>query len=163
MIAMDSAELFTQAGMERSLTAFCQHLDEDFPGTINAGLRYELVSCDYAGKSVNLRWRFVATENNGAEFGGSLDEIFVGDVKDMPSLAVSEIQKNDVTVYPNPTTDYLYWNGEPATVKVYDLTGKCVKFVADADCVSLADLTAGTYIVTVATDNSVSTVRVIKQ
>lgn len=126
--------------------------------------RHKCISLtDYAGKSVNLRWRFVATENNGAEFGGSLDEIFVGDIKDMPSLAVSEIQKNGVTVYPNPTTDYLYWNGEPATVKVYDLTGKCVKSVADADSVSLADLTAGTYIVTVATDNEVSTVRVIKQ
>ena len=83
-------------------------------------------------------------------------------VKSIPSLP----EANDSCRFmpnPNPTTDYLYWNGEPATVKVYDLTGKCVKSVADAASVSLADLTAGTYIVTVATDNEVSTVRVIKQ
>ena len=69
---MDSAELFTQAGMERSLTAFCQHLDEDFPGTINAGLRYELVSCDYAGKSAVFAFDTAAWMSNpgGVAHGG---------------------------------------------------------------------------------------------
>lgn len=125
--------------------------------------RHKYVSlADYAGKSVNLRWRFVATENSGASFGGSLDEVFVGDKKDMPTSTVETITQTELSIYPNPTTDYLYWNGENATVKVYDLAGKCVKTVIDTDSVSLADLTAGTYIVTVATSDSVSTVRVIK-
>ena len=125
--------------------------------------RHKYVQLDaYAGKSVNMRWRFVATENSGSSFGGSLDEVFIGDIKDMPTLAVTNVKKADVAVYPNPTTDYLYWSVGKADVKVYNLAGNCVKVATDADCISLADLTAGTYIVTVATDDSVSTVRVVK-
>lgn len=69
---MDSAELYTQTGMEASLNAFCRHLDDDFPGTINAGLRYELVSCDYAAKTAVFSFGTAAWMSNpgGVAHGG---------------------------------------------------------------------------------------------
>ena len=74
-----------------------------------------------------------ATENAGVSSGGaSLDEIFVGDIKDMPTLAVSEIKKENLTVYPNPTSDYVYWAGGKADVKVYDLAGNCIKDLTES-------------------------------
>ena len=127
--------------------------------------RHKYVSlADYAGKSVNMRWRFVATENAGVSSGGaSLDEIFVGDIKDMPTLAVSEIKKENLTVYPNPTSDYVYWAGGKADVKVYDLAGNCIKDLTEVESVSLEGLSSGMYIVSVSCGDSVSTARVMKR
>ena len=127
--------------------------------------RHKYVSlADYAGKSVNMRWRFVATENAGVSSGGaSLDEIFVGDIKDMPTLAVSEIKKENLTVYPNPTSDYVYWAGGKADVKVYDLAGNCIKDLTEVESVSLEGLASGMYIVSVSCGDSVSTARVMKR
>ena len=127
--------------------------------------RHKYVSlADYAGKSVNMRWRFVATENAGVSSGGaSLDEIFVGDIKDMPTLAVSEIKKENLAVYPNPTSDYVYWAGGKADVKVYDLAGNCIKDLTGVESVSLEGLASGMYIVSVSCGDSVSTARVMKR
>lgn len=127
--------------------------------------RHKYVSlADYAGKNVNMRWRFVATENAGVSSGGaSLDEIFVGDIKDMPTLAVSEIKKENLTVYPNPTSDYVYWAGGKADVKVYDLAGNCIKDLTEVESVSLEGLASGMYIVSVSCGDSVSTARVMKR
>lgn len=127
--------------------------------------RHKYVSlADYAGKSVNMRWRFVATENAGVSSGGaSLDEIFVGDIKDMPTLAVSEIKKENLTVYPNPTSDYIYWAGGKADVKVYDLAGNCIRDLTEVESVSLEGLASGMYIVSVSCGDSVSTARVMKR
>ena len=100
-----------------------------------------------------MRWRFVATEN----------EIFVGDIKDMPTLAVSEIKKENLTVYPNPTSDYVYWAGGKADVKVYDLAGNCIKDLTEVESVSLEGLASGMYIVSVSCGDSVSTSRVMKR
>lgn len=117
---------------------------------------------DYAGKNVNMRWRFVATDNMGASSGGSLDEIYIGDINGMPSLSVDNVEQASLTVYPNPTTDYLYWDGSAARVKVYDLAGNCVMDQADVESVSLRHLAAGVYIVTVTRDNEVATARIVK-
>ena len=126
--------------------------------------RHKYVSlAPYAGKSVNLRWRFVATENSGSSTGGSLDEIFVGDIADMPALAVDELSQPRLTVYPNPTTDYLYWDGGAAHVRVYDLAGNCVREATDVESIAMHDLAAGVYIVSVTQGNTVVTTRVMKR
>ena len=117
----------------------------------------------YAGKSVNLRWRFVATKNAGSSTGGSLDEIYVGDIAEMPTLAVEEVALSGLSVYPNPTTDNLYWTGGTANVRVYDLAGNCVKEAADVESISMRDLSTGIYLVTVVQGDTVVTTRVMKR
>ena len=67
----------------------------------------------------------------------------------MPTLAVSEIKKENLTVYPNPTSDYVYWAGGKADVKVYDLAGNCIKDLTEVESVSLEGLASGMYIVSV--------------
>lgn len=126
--------------------------------------RHKYVSlAPYAGKSVNLRWRFVATENAGSSAGGSLDEIYVGDLAGMPTLAVDELSQPRLAIYPNPTTDYLYWSGGVAHVRVYDLTGNCVREAADVESLSMHDLAAGIYLVTLTQGDTVVTTRVMKR
>jgi len=58
----------------------------------------------------------------------------------MPTLAISEIKKENLTVYPNPTSDYVYWAGGKADVKVYDLAGNCIKDLTEVESVSLEGL-----------------------
>ncbi|HIZ26358.1 choice-of-anchor J domain-containing protein [Barnesiella sp. An55] len=126
--------------------------------------RHKYVSlAAYAGKSVNLRWRFVATKNAGSSTGGSLDEIYVGDIAEMPTLAVEEVALSGLSVYPNPTTDNLYWTGGTANVRVYDLAGNCVKEAADVESISMRDLSTGIYLVTVVQGDTVVTTRVMKR
>ena len=81
----------------------------------------------------------------------------------MPTLAVSEIKKENLTVYPNPTSDCVYWAGGKADVKVYDLAGNCIKDLTEVESVSLEGLASGMYIVSVSCGDSVSTARVMKR
>ena len=67
-----------------------------------------------------------------------------------------------LTVDPNRTTGYLRWSGGIARVAVYDLVGNCVMARAGVTSVSLHHLPAGVYLVTVARDHAVVTVRVVK-
>lgn len=125
--------------------------------------RHKYVLLDnYAGKRVNMRWRFIASENTRVPGGASLDEIYIGDIEEMPALSVGHEKMFHLTVYPNPTTGYLRWSGGIARVTVYDLVGNCVMSRAGVTSVSLHHLPAGVYLVTVARDHAVVTVRVVK-
>lgn len=99
----------------------------------------------------------------GASFGQIEDyTISVG------ALAVSNVNKSQVKVYPNPVVDVL--NIEAASkvsnVQVYDLSGKAVssfEMSAVKNQVNLSKLAPGVYLVNIQTENGTQSVKIVKK
>ncbi|GGG62288.1 pectate lyase family protein [Epilithonimonas arachidiradicis] len=84
------------------------------------------------------------------------------------TMATSDINKAQVTLYPNPVSDYLHINtaGQKVlSVKVYNFAGALVKNLADAkaDSVDLRNLATGNYIISITTDKGTITKKIIKK
>jgi pectate lyase len=89
-------------------------------------------------------------------------------IKSTYALATSDINKAQVSLYPNPVSDYLYINtaGQKVlNVKVYNFAGALVKNLADAkaDSVDLRNLATGNYIISITTDKGTITKKIIKK
>lgn len=99
----------------------------------------------------------------GASFGQAEDySISVG------GLAVSDVKRSEVKVYPNPVVDIV--NIEAAdkvkSVQVYDLTGKVVAsqtLNAVKNQVNLSKLTPGVYVVNIQTEKGTQSVKIVKK
>lgn len=73
-------------------------------------------------------------------------------------------QKEPLRLYPNPATDVVYINSdEVSSVSVYTLSGILVKQVMDTNVMNVNDLTAGTYLVRVATPKSIQTIKLVRE
>lgn len=89
-------------------------------------------------------------------------------IKTTYALAANDINKAQITLYPNPVSDYLQINtaGEKVqSIKVYNFAGALVRNITDAkaDSVDLRDLTTGNYIISITTDKGVITKKIIKK
>ena len=75
-----------------------------------------------------------------------------------PALAVSNVNKAKVSIYPNPTTDYLNVSSASkiSSVEVYDISGKRVKAELVDNKVDVQNLAKGSYVIKI-TDGSGST------
>ena len=85
-----------------------------------------------------------------------------------PTMATNDSDKAQISVYPNPVSDYLKINtaGQKIlSVKVYSFAGNVVKNIADVkgDSVDLRNLNTGSYIVTITTDKGTVTKKIIKK
>jgi len=83
-------------------------------------------------------------------------------------LATSDINKVQVTLYPNPVSDYLHITtaGQKVlSVKVYNFAGSLVKNNAsvNGDSVDLRTLNTGNYIISITTDKGTITKKIIKK
>ena len=83
-------------------------------------------------------------------------------------MATSDINKPQVSVYPNPVSDVLRINtaGQKIlSVKVYSFAGNVVKNITEVkgDSVDLRNLNTGNYIVTITTDKGTVTKKIIKK
>lgn len=81
-------------------------------------------------------------------------------------LAVSESVKNNLSVYPNPFTEALYFPDIKGIEKVviYDLSGRQIKNLKPAHAMNLGDLNPGYYILfVIAEDKKSETFKIIKK
>lgn len=110
----------------------------------------------YAGKDVYIAIQCVSDD----QFALLVDDFkVVGNV-----LAVSDVNKNSLSVYPNPTTDYLTFSQKVNTVQVYDLSGKLVASPAVVDSkIDVKGLQNGTYVVKVNTEAGSTSHKFIKK
>ena len=114
----------------------------------------------YKGQTIYLAW--VNDYTNGNLL--SIDDI---DITTTPLMAVNDVNKNNLTVYPNPTADYFSINNvkDVVSVKIYDLSGKVVKSQLESvnDKFDISSLEKGIYTVSIKTKSGVVTKKIIKK
>ncbi|MDV6168447.1 T9SS type A sorting domain-containing protein [Flavobacterium sp. DG1-102-2] len=84
------------------------------------------------------------------------------------SLGTEDFDAAKASVYPNPTSDILYFQTNDGTIInkiiVFDISGRIVKEYGNiSDSFSISDLQAGAYIVKLASEKEIFTQRVIKK
>lgn len=79
-------------------------------------------------------------------------------------LGVDDIQKENIKVYPNPTTDIVSVQGVPNvnSIRVFNLQGKLLK-ETNASEINIEQFQSGTYLINFYTDKTVYSRKVIKK
>jgi hypothetical protein len=112
----------------------------------------------YAGKDVYIAIQCVSDD----QFALLVDDFKVT----ATTLAVSDVSKNSVSIYPNPATEVLNLNVDSKinSADIYDLAGKLVKSASVADNkVNVKDLQNGTYVLKVNTEAGSTSHKFIKK
>jgi len=102
-----------------------------------------------ANNNANLKFKILFTggQNIGTSGNDRIDNITVeGD----NTTGISENYINNITMYPNPCNTGVINFGESVNAEVYNLVGKQVKAVVNANLLSTVDLAKGVYIVRIA-------------
>ncbi|MDR6404362.1 MULTISPECIES: T9SS-dependent choice-of-anchor J family protein [Chryseobacterium] len=113
----------------------------------------------FAGQDIRLLFRHYNT---------SARSLIIDDVKvtQMSTLATSEVSaKNQVSVYPNPATDYLMIKSEGKinSIETFDMMGRRMDTMLDGNKVNVKNLTPGAYIITVDTKGNKFSQKFIKK
>lgn len=133
-----------------------------FEETLDAGYTWtaktiNLNITDFKGKDVKLIFRHYDCTN--IAFIG-LDDI---DISVTPGLLTSNIDKETVNIYPNPTTDFIHIKGleNIQKIRIFDMQGKIVAETKNPQ-VDVRQLIPGAYIVNVYVGNKVISRKLIK-
>lgn len=117
----------------------------------------------YKGQIISLRIRGVTGSNEESDI--AIDNIRIVDV-----AGTQDISQQLVSVYPNPSggifTIQFARTAIDATLKVADITGKTImemKPTGNTTTIDLSKFTSGVYLLTVATEEGVTTKKLIKQ
>lgn len=100
--------------------------------------------------AANVAFRYFVT--NGGPSGDNSNYIGIDTFSvTRPSMGVSDVSKNKLTVYPNPTTDFLKINtsDKVSSVEIYDLTGKKASTKTDGNTIDVRNLRSGAYMIKV--------------
>src|SRR5690606_34256647 len=97
------------------------------------------------------------------EFTMEIDDIEVV----IGTVSSAEFFTENFNIYPNPVTDVLNIeskNGLNASeIKITDMTGKVVKVQKDATSINVSNLSAGTYLIDITTNEGKATSKFIKK
>lgn len=102
-------------------------------------------------------------DNDGSGF--IVDNIIV---KDMDHLAVSDVIKNEVNVFPNPASDFINIKSNESikSIKLYDIKGSLIKTENSSDKtlkLDISSLPKGNYIISTETESGIETKKIIKE
>ncbi len=134
-------------------SAFSSHLKmvpagmKDYNGIFSPGTRLYLWSSSsspYAGSGQHLYVSmYSALTNSGGRDGG----MSVRCTKEASSLAVSDLKKNTIGIYPNPTSGILYFKTDAAVENIYltAMTGQKINAQFTDGKVDLSNIPAGIY------------------
>lgn len=97
-------------------------------------------------------------DNDGSGF--IIDNIII---KDMDQLAVNDINKTQISIFPNPSYDFINIksDAEIKSIKIYDIKGSLIK----SDNLSKIDISAlpkGNYVISIETRSGIETKKFIK-
>lgn len=133
--------------------------DITIPGGVSIGKKFMRVKYNFSGTTLHP-----ALETACANMVNGQVEDYTIDYKDF--LAVSDVNKKSVSVYPNPFTDVLNISDVKGvkSISVNDISGREVKSLAPAAELNLSNLKTGLYIVNLKMeDGSVKTFKAIKK
>ncbi|WP_027383466.1 T9SS type A sorting domain-containing protein [Epilithonimonas caeni] len=100
-------------------------------------------------------------DNDGSGF--IVDNIII---KDMDQLSVSEINKTQINIFPNPTSDFINIksDGTIKTIKLYNAAGSLVKTESnDLSKINISTFPKGNYLISIETDSGIETKKIIKE
>lgn len=82
-----------------------------------------------------------------------------------PALAVSDANKAKISIYPNPTKDYLKVNSNSKItgVEIFDISGKKVKAELKDGAVDVQNLAKGSYVIKITDGSGATTQKFIKE
>lgn len=139
------------------------------PGTVVSGVLTLTTPLDFTLNPEYQVW--IGNGYGGAGTSGTWSNIVVtlnGVVDNTAS--VNDFFANNISIYPNPTSDIFNLASTTSTIesiKLTDLNGRVVKNInvnsLSATEVNISDLTAGMYFVTVQTDNGSGSTKIIKK
>ena len=111
----------------------------------------------YKGQDVKLVFRHY---NCTDIFYVGIDDVTIT----QSTLAVSDSQKNQIKIYPNPSSDFITIENveDLKTVRIFDLTGKLVK-QTQAKEINIQNFAKGQYIMNVYTGNEIVSRKFIKK
>lgn len=100
-------------------------------------------------------------DNDGSGF--IVDNIII---RDMDQMAVSDVSRSQVSIYPNPASEFLNIRTDDKikSVRIYSATGNLVKTEnGHLSILNIASLPKGNYMVTIETDKGSETKKIIKK
>lgn len=130
--------------------------------TIKYYLNNQLVHTSPLGSKVmranDLNFEF---DNDGSGF--IVDNIII---RDMDQMAVSDVSRSQISIYPNPAAEFLNIRTDDKikSVRIYSTTGNLVKTENNhLSILNIASLPKGNYMVTIETDKGSETKKIIKE
>lgn len=114
--------------------------------------------------AMNFAFRYFVT--SGGPSGANSNYIGIDTLSLVrPGLAVSNVNKAAVSIYPNPTTDYLNVSStsKVSNVEVYDISGKKVKAELVDNKVDVQNLAKGSYVIKITDGSGATTQKFIKE
>ena len=114
--------------------------------------------------AMNFAFRYFVT--NGGPAGDNSNYIGIDTFSLVrPALAVSNVNKAKVSIYPNPTTDYLNVSSASkiSSVEVYDISGKKVRVELTDNKVDVQNLVKGSYVIKITDASGTTSQKFIKE
>jgi surface protein len=179
----DVSNVTDMYAMFRRATVFNQPLNEwDITSVAvmtnmfdNSGLstdNYDSLLNSWSQKNVKSNVLFGANELtycNGEDARQTLIDdkgwLFTGDQLDCSTASVDDQNQLDISIYPNPTSDVIYIDGNYTRLKVvvYDILGKQVIKESITNSVDISQLEKGVYILQLSDGAKLTTQRIIKK
>lgn len=130
--------------------------------------KYSFTIAGVGTTAVPVKFAFRYFVTNGGTAGTNSDIIGIDTFSvDRGTLGVNDTtaKKGLVSVYPNPTTDFLSIKTENkvGSISVFDLSGKNVNVRIDNNKVDVRSLSAETYLINIETKDGISTEKFIKK
>ncbi len=122
--------------------------------------RMEVVDLSSLTDKTNVALRFKFTSGYG-------NLVWIDNVSIAEGVGIEEQEVEELSIYPNPTSDMLYLNGtEPiAKIQIFNLQGQLVRAQSgDVRSISVSDLSDGVYMMRVYGENgTMTTHKIVKQ
>ncbi|PWI30768.1 hypothetical protein DI383_04790 [Flavobacteriaceae bacterium LYZ1037] len=118
----------------------------------------------------NIFESFYNSDIDGPGNGNGTLNLYTGNIPGLESFNLETLsvpsqvlEGGSISVYPNPTSDYIHiaTTYKIQQVEIYDILGKKVKQVADSPKINVNHLQAGIYLVKIFTDNGQITKKII--
>lgn len=113
---------------------------------------------------MNFAFRYFVT--NGGPSGDNSNYIGIDTFSLVrPALAVSDVNKSKVSIYPNPTTEYLNINSASkiSAVQIFDISGKKVNAELVDNKVNVQNLAKGSYVIKITDGSGTTSQKFIKE
>lgn len=135
----------------------------NWQGSLSASPQYAPVLIDPA----NLFELNILNWTNISSLIGVAYPSFAWSLTDAESLGVKDLKESKITVYPNPTVDFIHIKlanqEEIKEVSVIDFNGKKVNLAPQHERVNLTNLSKGIYVLKVVTSSGVHIQKIIKK